>query len=263
MGTTISAGQRLRAKWEADEPAFGLWAGIPTSLTAELAGAAGYDYVCVDLQHGLSDEATMLSMFQASQAAGAAPMARLAWNEPWLIMRALDLGAVGVILPLIDTAADAARAVEACRYPPHGRRSYGPVRAEMVVGSAGLDDLNAGAMCFAMIETRDGLENLDEIAATPGLDGLYIGPSDLSIALGLPPRGVAVDPGDDRQALAEAIDRVQAACSAHDLIAGMHCAGGQAAAHYAARGFRLVTVAVDTNLYKATIGRELSTARGM
>jgi 4-hydroxy-2-oxoheptanedioate aldolase len=262
MGTIISAGKRLRTKWDADEAAFGLWGSIPSSLTAELAAAAGYDYVCVDLQHGLSDEATMVSMFQASQAAGAAPMARLAWNEPWQIMRALDLGAVGVILPLIDNAAEAAKAVQACRYPPHGRRSYGPVRAEMVFGSASLEDIGAQALCFAMIETREGLENLDEIAATPGLDGLYIGPSDLSIALGLPPRAVVDGVGEDRQALSDAIERVLEACRANGLIAGMHCGGGSAAQRYASDGFRLITVAVDTNLFKAAIRRELGVARG-
>ena len=202
MRTTIPAGKRLRAKWDAGQPAFGMWAGIPTSLTAELAALAGYDYVCVDLQHGLGTEATMVPMFEAIQAGGSVPLARLAWNEPWLIMRALDLGAAGVILPLIDNPREAARGVEACRYPPHGRRSYGPIRAAIVAGTAAPDELGADALCFAMIETRDGLDNLDEIAATPGLDGLYIGPSDLSIALGLPPRGVAVDPGEDRQALA-------------------------------------------------------------
>lgn len=262
MGTTIPAGKRLRAMWEADEAAFGLWAGIPSSITAELAAIAGYDYVCVDLQHGLGTEATMVSMFQAAQLGGAVPLARLAWNEPWLIMRALDLGAAGVILPLIDNAGEAARAVEACRYPPRGRRSYGPVRAELVVGTADPDVLGADALCFAMIETREGLDNLDEIAATPGLDGLYIGPSDLSIALGLPPRGVAVDPGEDRQALAEAIDRVREACAANGVIPGMHCAGGAAARRYAADGFRLITVGVDTSLFKSTVSRELNVARG-
>jgi 4-hydroxy-2-oxoheptanedioate aldolase len=261
-GSVISAGKRLRAKWEAGEPAFGLWAGIPSSITAELAGLAGYDYVCVDLQHGLNTEATLVSMFQAAQAGGAVPLARLAWNEPWLIMRALDLGAAGVILPLIDNAAEAARAVEACRYPPHGKRSYGPVRAELVTGSASPDELAADALCIAMIETRDGLDNLDEIAATPGLDGLYIGPSDLSIALGLPPRAVAVDPGEDRHSLADAIERVRDACTANGLIPGMHCAAGQAAARYAESGFKLITVGVDTSWYKAAIRRELDTARG-
>jgi 4-hydroxy-2-oxoheptanedioate aldolase len=262
MGTTTSAGKLLRAKWDAGEAAFGLWAGIPTSFTAELGAAAGYDYVCVDLQHGCSDEATMLSMFQATMAAGAAPLARLAWNEPWLIMRALDLGAVGVILPLIDNAAEARRAVESCRYPPQGRRSYGPVRAELVMQSTSADVLGGEVLCIAMIETREGLENLEEIAATPGLDGLYIGPSDLSIALGLPPGGVMVDPRQDRPALADAIERVQQACAANGLIAGMHCGSGTIAAHYAASGFRLITVGVDTNLFKSAIGRELKAARG-
>jgi 4-hydroxy-2-oxoheptanedioate aldolase len=262
MGTTISAGKRLRAMWEADETAFGLWAGIPSSITAELAALAGYDYVCVDLQHGLGTEATMVSMFHGTQAGGAVPLARLAWNEPWLIMRALDLGAAGVILPLIDNAGQAAKAVEACRYPPLGRRSYGPIRAELVAGTAVPAELGADALCFAMIETRDGLDNLDEIAATPGLDGLYIGPSDLSIALGLPPRAVAVDPGEDRQALAEAIDRVREACIANGIVPGMHCAGGAAAERYARDGFRLITVGVDTSLFKSTISRELNAARG-
>ena len=262
MGTTISAGKRLRAKWEAGEPTFGLWAAIPSSLTAELAAAAGYDYVCVDLQHGCSDEATMISMFQATQAAGAVPFARLAWNEPWLIMRAPDLGAAGVILPLIDSAADAARAVEACRYPPHGRRSYGPIRAEMVVGSAAPDELAADALCFAMLETREGLDHLDEIAATPGLDGLYIGPSDLSIALGLPPSGVVDELGDDRKPLAEAIDRILEACLANELVPGLQCSGGRAAEHYARAGFRLITVGTDAKLFKSAVSRELSAARG-
>jgi 4-hydroxy-2-oxoheptanedioate aldolase len=239
-----------------------LWAGIPSSITAELAALAGYDYVCVDLQHGLGTEATMVSMFHATQAGGAVPLARLAWNEPWLIMRALDLGAAGVILPLIDNAGQAAKAVEACRYPPLGRRSYGPIRAELVAGTSVPDELGADALCFAMIETRDGLDNLDEIAATPGLDGLYIGPSDLSIALGLPPRAVAVDPGEDRQALAEAIDRVREACIANGIVPGMHCAGGAAAERYARDGFRLITVGVDTSLFKSTISRELNAARG-
>jgi 4-hydroxy-2-oxoheptanedioate aldolase len=261
-GTLISAGKRLRAKWEAGEPVFGLWAGIPTSLTAELAGLAGYDFVTVDLQHGAATEATMVSMFQAAQTGGAVPLARVAWNEPWLIMRALDLGAGGVILPLIDNAAAAARGVDACRYPPNGHRSYGPVRAEAFMGSADPDVLGGDALCLAMIETREGIDNLDEIAATPGLDGLYVGPSDLSLALGLPPRAIAVDPGEDRQALAEAIERVREACEANGLIPGMHCAAGQAAARYANDGFKLLTVGVDTSLYKATIRRELDTARG-
>ena len=114
--------------------------------------------------------------------------------------------------------------------------------------------LGGDALCFAMIETRDGIDNLDEIAATPGLDGLYVGPSDLSLALGLPPRAVAVDPGEDRQALADAIERVREVCDANGLISGMHCAAGQAAAKYAEAGFKLITVGVDTSCTRRQSG---------
>jgi 4-hydroxy-2-oxoheptanedioate aldolase len=262
MGTTNSAGKRLRAKWNAGEAAFGMWAGIPTALTAELGSAVGYDYVCADLQHGLVNEATMIAMFQAMQAAGAAPMARLAWNEPHLIMRALDLGAVGVVLPLIDNSAEAARAVEACRYPPHGRRSYGPVRASMVIGSGSTEDLGGEVLCMAMIETREGLDNLDEIATTPGLDGLYIGPADLAIALDLPPAPLVSEAGEERPALADAIERIRQVCAANGLIAGIQCGSGRAARFYAQAGFQLITVGVDTNIFRSAISRELSAARG-
>jgi 4-hydroxy-2-oxoheptanedioate aldolase len=131
------------------------------------------------------------------------------------------------------------------------------------MGSSAPDELGGDALCFAMIETREGIENLDEIAATPGLDGLYIGPSDLSIALGLPPGRLTGELGEDRKPLADAIERVRQVCEANELIAGVHCGSGEAAEHYAAQGFRLVTVGVDTSLFKTTIGRELSAARGV
>jgi 4-hydroxy-2-oxoheptanedioate aldolase len=243
---------RLRATWEAGQPAFGLWAALPASATAELAAAAGYDYVCVDLQHGLSDEWTMVSMLQA--AAGSAPLVRPTWNEPGLIMRALDLGAAGVIVPLVGSAAEAARAVEACRYPPDGTRSYGPSRAALVIGSSAPAELAAAALCFVMIETRDGLDRLEEIAATPGLDGIYIGPSDLSLALGLMP-------GVGGPKLEQAVARIREVAHAHGLIAGMHCSGGADARARAAEGFELITVAVDASLFGAAIARELVEAR--
>ena len=247
-------GNGLRAKWDQGQAAFGMWAGIDSSLTAELAAGAGYDYVCVDLQHGISDEHTMVAMFQATAGAGSIPMARLAWNEPWLIMRALDLGAAGVIVPLVGSGAEAQRAVRACKYPPHGNRSYGPIRAQQLVGSAAPSDLAEAVVCFAMVETRDGLDRLDEIASTPGLDGIYIGPADLAIALGLTP-GAGGDVFD------EAIARVRDTCKAHGLIAGMHCHSGESARAFAAQGFKLLTVGVDSSMLKSTIASELAVAR--
>jgi 4-hydroxy-2-oxoheptanedioate aldolase len=243
----------LRAKWDAGEATFGMWAAIDSSLAAEMSAAAGYDYVCVDLQHGMSDERTMVSMFQATMAGGATPLARIAWSEPWMIMRALDLGARGVIVPLVGSGAEALRAVQACKYPPHGARSYGPIRAGLVVGSAAPEELAESAMCFAMVETRDGLDHLDEIASTPGLDGVYIGPSDLALALGHAP-------GEGGDELEEAITRVREACEAHGLIAGMHCRAGAAARGRAQEGFKLITVGVDTALLRSTVTRELAAA---
>jgi 4-hydroxy-2-oxoheptanedioate aldolase len=252
----MPADRSLRARWDAGEAAFGMWAGIDSSLTAELAAAAGYDYVCVDLQHGMSDERTMVSMFQATMAAGSTPLARLAWSEPWMIMRALDLGARGVIVPLVGSGAEALRAVQACRYPPDGARSYGPVRANLVVGSLAPAELAEAALCFAMVETRDGLDRLEEIASTPGLDGIYIGPSDLALALGR-------TPGAGGDVLEKAIGRVREACDAHGLIAGIHCRAGAAARGRAQEGFKLITVGVDASLLKSMIARELADARDL
>ena len=246
---------RLDACWKEDRPAFGLWGSIPSSLTAEIAAATGFDYVCVDLQHGGADEERMVAMFSAIEARGAVPLARVLYNEPWMVNRVLDLGAAGVIVPLVGSAADAQRAVSGCRYPPHGARSYGPLRAALTVGSADPERLAAGALCFVMVETREGLEDVDAIAATAGLDGIYIGPADLSIGLGR-------DPGHGGDLLETAITRVREACAGAGIVAGMHCTGGgEEARARAAAGFRLITVGVDSSLFGARIGEELAAAR--
>lgn len=252
----MSGRARLDQCWKEDRPAFGLWGSIPSPLTAELAGAAGFDYLCVDLQHGGADEDRMVAMFEALEARGAVPFARVAYNEPWMINRVLDLGAAGVIVPLVNTAEEARRAVSACRYPPHGVRSYGPLRAALTVGSADPERLAAGVLCFAMIETRHGLDNVEEIAATSGLDGIYIGPSDLSLGLGR-------EPGHGGDVLEKAIARIREACAAAGIIAGMHCNGGGAEARArAAAGFQLVTVGVDASLFRGAVAGELDAARG-
>ena len=160
-----------------------------------------------------------------------------------------------MIVPLVGSGAEAARAVQACKYPPEGNRSYGPIRAELAVGSSTPADLAAAVLCFVMVETRDGLERLEEIASTPGLDGIYIGPADLSLALGLAPGGTG------GQLLEDAIARIRDRSHAHGLIAGMHCSSGQAAHARAAAGFQLITVAVDSSLFKSAISRELADAR--
>jgi 4-hydroxy-2-oxoheptanedioate aldolase len=252
--STRPAHARLRTRWGEQRPAFGMWASIPAGLTAEMAAAAGCDYVCVDLQHGGADESTMVAMFSAIEAAGATPLARVLWNEPWMIMRVLDLGAAGVVVPLVGSREEAQRAARACRYPPYGDRSYGPLRAALAVGSYDPERVAADALCIVMIETGHGLDNVEEIAGVRGVDAIYIGPSDLSLALGR-------EPGHGGDVLEQAITRIAKACADNDIVAGIHCSGGAEARARAEAGFALVTVAVDAGLLRRSVADELAAAR--
>ncbi len=230
---------------------------MPGSFGAELVAGAGVDYVCVDQQHGVIDYDSMVPMFQAIRAGGAVPITRVLSNDPFAIMKALDAGAWGVIVPLVNSAEDAARAVSACRYPPRGMRSYGPVRAAGVIGSRDPEDLAGEVLCFVMVETREALERVDEIAATPGLDGIYIGPSDLALSLGLPP-SLEIKEGEH----AEAVRRIREACHEHGIAAGIHCPSGEWASRHAEAGFDMVTVATDAPLLRAALLGALVVARG-
>ena len=230
---------------------FGLWSTLPGTLPAELAAATGYDYVCVDQQHGAQDQG-LAGVLQAIQAGGSTPLVRVPGLDPGPIGRALDLGALGVIVPMVDDAAQAARAVAACRYPPGGHRSYGPVRAALALGAPDLRTLGDEPLCLVMVETRAALDNLDAIAATPGLDGIYIGPSDLALALGREPQSRLTDP-----LLVETIDRIRDTCVAHGLLAGLHCLDSTDAVRFAGRGFSIITVAVDSLLLRDALAREL------
>ena len=247
----------LRAAWAGDRTALGLWMTVPGSVGAEILAGAGVDYVCADQQHGVIDYDSMVPMFQAIRAEGAAPITRVLSNDPFLIMKALDAGALGVIVPLISSAEDAARAVAACRYPPRGIRSYGPVRAARVIGSRDPEDLAGEVLCIVMVETREGLERVEEIAATPGLDGIYIGPSDLALSLELPPT-LDIQEGEH----AEAVERIRVACHRNGIAAGIHAASGEWARKHAEAGFDMVTVAADATLLSAAARREVSVARG-
>src|SRR3712207_2263361 len=180
IGGETMAKNLIRKVWEEGRAAYGSWLVVPGSFGAELMARVGVDYVCVDGQHGILGYDAMVPMFQAISAAGVAPITRVVQNDPGEIGKALDAGAWGVIVPLVSNAQEAARAVAACRYPPRGMRSYGPVRASAATGLSDPDELGAEALCLVMVETREGLNNVEEIAATPGLDGIYIGPGDLA-----------------------------------------------------------------------------------
>lgn len=246
----------LRVLWEESRPAFGVWASIPSSFTAELVARAGPDYVCIDQQHSLVGDDILPEMLRAIAAAGSTPLVRVAANQPNLIGRALDLGSFGVIVPLVEDREGAAAAVSACRFPPHGSRSYGPIRASEAFGTFDPEVLGGEVVCFVMVETQRGLDNLEEIASTSGVDGIYIGPADLALALGLPPRA------DTRpEAHFRATQAILDACRRNGIVAGMHCSGGEEARARAAQGFGLMTATMDYPVLRAGIGAQLAVAR--
>lgn len=252
---TVFSVQRLLSRWAAGGNAYGAWCGIPSSLTVELLAGAGYDYVCIDLQHGIVGFSDLLPMLQAVEARGAAPLVRVPENEPAIISKVLDAGAAGVVVPLVNTADEAARAVAACRFPPVGTRSWGPLRASLVASSNDREVLNQVA-CLCMIETEEGLRNVEEIARTPGLTGLYIGPSDLALALGLPP---GPEQGDERHVAA--VEVVRRACAEAGVVAGMHTLRGAVARRHRERGFRMLTVVLDAALLRVGGAEHLAAAR--
>ena len=235
----------VRARWAADEAAIAAWLLLEGPASAETLATAGFDAVVVDLQHGHATLHDLPHVLRALQAMPAVPFVRAAWNDPAELMRVLDLGARGVICPMVGSRPEAEAFVSACRYPPAGTRSYGPIHAALSQGTEQATRANAQVLLFAMIETRAGLENLDEIAATPGLDGLFVGPADLSLAMGLETFAELTDP-----TLLETLDTIVDVSNSHSITAGIHAPFPPRAAEMAARGFRFVSCAVDADLLR-------------
>jgi 4-hydroxy-2-oxoheptanedioate aldolase len=250
----------LLERWRSGGTSYGGWLSTSDPLIAEYLAAAGFDEICADQQHGSIDLHTLPAVFAALEARGVWPTTRVASNDPVAIGKSLDMGALGVVAPMVGSPDEAAALVAACRYPPHGTRSIGPTRAIASIGLR-LDDL-ARVAAIAMIETADGLANVEAIARTPGLDALYVGPGDLAIAL-----GVALLPDDrttdERAAHEAAIERVRAAAAAAGIVAGMYVGSGEESRRRVAQGFRMVTVAWDAGLLEDGGRVELAVARGV
>ena len=245
----------LRDLWAAGKPAINGWCSLPGGFSAELMATMGWDAVTIDTQHGLIGYADMLAMLQAISTTQVTPLVRVSWNQPGEIMRALDAGAYGIICPMINDAAECAAFVQACRYPPDGFRSSGPTRAAVYGGADYHAKANGQILTLAMIETAQGLANVEAIVATPGLDGVYVGPSDLSLALGGPPGQDQMAPG-----LLAAFDQILAACKAAGVRIGVHTNSPGYSQTMLERGFDLVTVGSDTR-YLSSGRREVSEMR--
>ena len=243
-----TAKQKLRE----GTPAIGGWLGVPSSFSAEIMANQGFDWLCIDTQHGAIGFSAALPMLQAISNTPTMPFVRVPWNEPSIIMKYLDAGAYGIIVPMIETREDAERAVWAMRYPPMGMRSSGPFRASLYAGSDYLERANEEVLLAVMIETPKALENLEEIASVPGIDVLYIGPSDLSQALGLGPRYNADNPKH-----AETVTRIREVCERHGVIPGVHTSGNVLTSRYIREGFKMILLTTDAGGIASGAQREL------
>lgn len=232
------------------------WLGIPSSVSAEVMAHAPFDSVTVDMQHGMVELQAAVSMLQAISTTDKTPLARVNWNDPMPIMKVLDAGAYGVVCPMINTREEAEKFVGACRYAPEGYRSFGPPRGLLYGGPDYADKANETILTFAMIETQQAIDNLDEILSVPGLDAIYVGPSDLAISLGYKPAGDPTEP-----AVLDAIASIQAAASKHGVISGIHCADGAMVARMVKQGYQFCTISNDVRLMAAAAAAEVAAAR--
>jgi 4-hydroxy-2-oxoheptanedioate aldolase len=232
----------VKRLWSQGKPTVGAWLSIPDSFSAEVMAHIGFDWLCIDMQHGVIDYSKAVPMLQAISTTDVIPLARVPWNEPSIIMKMLDAGAWGVVVPLINTRADTEAAVAACRYPPLGIRSYGPTRVSVYAGVDYASRANDEVLCIVMIETKQALENLDDIMSVPGVDACYIGPADLSLALGLPPRT-----DSDERAHVAAVARILDSARRHGVVGGIHTGGPAFAARCIEQGFQMVTLTSDVS----------------
>jgi len=237
---------RLRTIWQSGGAIVNGWLAIPSSFSAETMAHQGWDSLTIDLQHGVIDYQAMIPMLQAISTTDTVPVVRVPWLEPGILMKALDAGAYGVICPMVNTPDDARNLVAYTHYAPRGTRSFGPVRALLYGGADYPQHANDTVVTFAMIETATALGNLDDILSVPGLDAIYIGPSDLSLALGCTPTFDDLDPK-----AAEAVDHILARAKAHGVVAGIHNGSTQAALKRIAKGFQFVTIGSDARLMAA------------
>jgi 4-hydroxy-2-oxoheptanedioate aldolase len=230
---------------EAKGTAFGAWSVMPAPFATELLARSGYDWMCVDMQHGqVGSVESLTPLLQVINGYDVPAFVRIPWKSNFAVaMHAIDYGAQGVIAPMVDTAEEAAAIANALRYPPEGARSWGPARARLLTEGYSPAKANERVFCFVMIETRPGLENIDAILSVPGVDGVYIGPNDLSVS-----HGGAPLPTSKNALLCELASRVLEACQRHGRVAGFHTDGPEEALYWSGQGFQVVNVSVDTGL---------------
>jgi 4-hydroxy-2-oxoheptanedioate aldolase len=247
---------RLRALWKSGGAAINGWLAIPNGFASEVMAHQGWDSLTIDVQHGVVDYQAMVQMLQAISTTDTVPLVRAPWLEPGILMKILDAGSYGVICPMVNTREDAQKLVAYTSYAPRGVRSFGPVRALYYGGADYPTHANDTIVRFAMIETAQALDNLDDILSVEGLDAIYIGPSDLSLSLGCTPTFDDLDPK-----AAQAVDHILERAKAHGVVAGIHNGRADVALARIAKGFQFVTVSSDARLIAAGSQQILSAMR--
>ena len=235
---------KLKARIDSGKACVNGWLAIPSGFSAEVMAGCGWDSVTVDMQHGVQDYQSMVQCFQAMDKHPITPLVRVPWNEPGIIGKALDGGAWGIICPMVNNAAEAKALADACLYPPIGKRSNGPIRAAMYGEASNYQKIaNDEVMVIPMIETQEGIDNIDEILSVPGISGIYIGPSDMGLALGLIPTLDREEP-----LILGIYEKLVASCKKHGKFAGLHNATAGYAARMIKMGFQFCTIMNDSGL---------------
>ncbi len=247
----------LKKSLAAGTKAINGWVAIPSPFSTEAYAAQGWDSVTLDMQHGAVNFSDVVPLLQAVCQSNVTPMVRVPWNDPASIMRVLDAGAYGIICPMINTKAEAQAFVTSGRYPPIGARSAGPFRAAQYAGPDYIQNANDEILLIAMIETREAVKNLPDILAVKGLDGVYVGPSDLSLSLGKPP---TLDPSDPE--VLEAMQTIAKTTRAKGMIAGVHTDGPKTAAKRYAEGYQFCTLINDVRLLAMAAQAAIRETRG-
>lgn len=249
---------KVKEAWKAGKAVVNGWLAIPNAFSAEMYSKAGWDSVTVDMQHGVQDYLSCVSCFQGIQLSPATPMVRVPWNEPGIVGKVLDAGAMGVICPMVNTAEEARALVQYCKYPPAGTRSNGPIRAG-AYGSSGnyQKTANDEILVIPMIETKTAIENIEKILDVPGIDGIYVGPSDLSFSYGLEPKLDVEDPF-----ILGIYDKLLAETGKRGIAAGLHNGSPAYANRMIRKGFKLVTIANEVGLMVAAAKAAVTEARG-
>jgi 4-hydroxy-2-oxoheptanedioate aldolase len=247
---------KLRKIWARGEAVVNGWLAIPSAFSAEVMAHQGFDSLVVDMQHGVIDYQVAVTMLQAISTTDVVPMARVPWNDPARLMKILDAGVYGVICPMINTREEAEALVRHCKYPPRGHRSWGPVRASIYAVADYGDHANDDIVVMPMIETAEALKNLDDILSVPGVDAVYVGPSDLSLALGCKPR---LDQTD--APVVEAQQMIVKACKKHGVVAGIHNATAAYSIKMIAEGYQFVTLASDSRHMAMKAAEEVGAVR--